>query len=106
MLSLWEKILIWNSSLLTLSIVNIILVMIHISQLGKGIEAYTNSILNPIIIFSFTILGILHLGNLMVTILVLTKRVWKLLLFTVGMGFALTVLYFIPVMVNGPAFVR
>ncbi|MFP7298307.1 hypothetical protein [Neobacillus niacini] len=105
-MSLWKKIIIWNSSLLTLSIVNILLAIVHIKQLGKGTEVYTNSMLNQTIIFSFTLLGLLHLGNLIVNISVLTKKAWKVLLFSLGMGVVLTILYFIPMMVDGPAFVR
>jgi hypothetical protein len=104
-LSLWKKILIWNSSLLTLSITNIILAILHIKQLDIGMEAYTNSLLSPIIIFSFAILGLMHLVNLIVTISVFIKKAWKVLLFSVGIGIILIILYFVPMLVDGPAFV-
>lgn len=104
-LSLWKKILIWNLSLLTLSIINIILAIMHIKQLDKGMEAYANSIISPIIIFSFAILGLMHLVNLIVTISVLTKKAWKVSLFSAGIGFNLIILYFVPMIVDGPAFV-
>jgi hypothetical protein len=104
-LSLWRKILIWNLSLLTLSIINIILAIIHIKQLDIGMEAYTNSLLSPIIILSFAILGLMHLVNLIVTISVFIKKAWKVLLLSVGIGFILIILYFVPMLVDGPAFV-